>query len=319
MDKIFESKFGSHLYGTDTEYSDLDLKSVYVPCLSDVILGKYKDSINSSTCTSEEKNSSRDIDNEIFSIHKFLTLLLQGQAVAIDMFFTPEQFIIRQDERWELIKSHKNDLISKSIYPYIGYCRSQANKYGIKGSKMADAKKVIKAIEKLPQQSRVEDHWDLFKELANSLENCEITFEKTRNMGDQWLFSCCDKKVQTRNKLEDATRIYQKLYDDYGQRARMAENNKGIDWKALSHAIRVADEAIELLDTHRIEFPLKNANFLLSVKRGEYDFRYVGNYIEERFDMLEHAMKYSTLPKKPDWGVKDEIILKIYGVEAKNA
>jgi predicted nucleotidyltransferase len=38
MDLIVEMRFGSHLYGTDTPESDLDLKGVYLPEARDILL-----------------------------------------------------------------------------------------------------------------------------------------------------------------------------------------------------------------------------------------------------------------------------------------
>lgn len=46
--------------------------------------------------------------------------------------------------------------------------------------------------------------------------------------------------------IKSAREIAQRLVNEYGQRALQAERNEGIDWKALSHAVRVGREALEL-------------------------------------------------------------------------
>ena len=43
---IYLSQYGSHLYGLNTENSDLDFRGVYIPTLDDIILGKAQDEIN---------------------------------------------------------------------------------------------------------------------------------------------------------------------------------------------------------------------------------------------------------------------------------
>ena len=43
---IYLSQYGSHLYGLNTENSDLDFRGVYIPTLDDIILKKDKDEIN---------------------------------------------------------------------------------------------------------------------------------------------------------------------------------------------------------------------------------------------------------------------------------
>jgi hypothetical protein len=49
--------------------------------------------------------------------------------------------------------------------------------------------------------------------------------------------------------IKTAREILQRLVTEYGQRALQAERNEGVDWKALSHAVRVGREALELFET----------------------------------------------------------------------
>lgn len=309
---LFKSLFGSHLYGLDTPHSDYDYKAIYQPKLSDVILGKHKDAINLSTNPSSTKNSNEDIDTEVFSVAKFLTLLLQGQAVAIDMFFTPQDLILETSDAWKYIQENKQHWLHKNISPYVGYCRQQANKYGIKGSRVAASRTVRDFFLSYSDNQTLADIWDRLESLAEATEHCKIIYDQTRNMGDQFMFVCCDKKYQKNLKIKYAKEYATKQFVQYGHRARQAEMNENIDWKALSHAVRVADEAIELLQTHHIEFPLKNKEELLKIKQGHYDYHYVAGIIEDRFVELEEAMKNSTLPEKPNWQRREEIILDLY-------
>src|SRR5689334_19029137 len=88
MNKIIEIKFGSHLYGTDTLNSDLDIKAVYLPEARDICLGTVKRNI----CTHRpkqhgERNTKDDVDVEVFSLGEYLKLLLEGQTMALDMLF----------------------------------------------------------------------------------------------------------------------------------------------------------------------------------------------------------------------------------------
>lgn len=49
VNKIVEMAHGSHLYGLETENSDMDYKGIYLPKLDDVLLGKDAGEIRSST------------------------------------------------------------------------------------------------------------------------------------------------------------------------------------------------------------------------------------------------------------------------------
>ena len=58
MDLLFKTKFGSHLYGLDTPNSDTDYKGIYMPTLSQLLLGTWPKSIRTSTGTAHTKNTS---------------------------------------------------------------------------------------------------------------------------------------------------------------------------------------------------------------------------------------------------------------------
>ncbi len=52
----------------------------------------------------------------------------------------------------------------------------------------------------------------------------------------------------------------------------MPSENRNIDWKAVSHALRAAIQVKEILTQNKITFPLKEAPFLLQVKDGKLDY-----------------------------------------------
>ena len=49
----------------------------------------------------------------------------------------------------------------------------------------------------------------------------------------------------------------EKEYKKYGHRAELAEQNKGIDWKAISHGMRAISQMQMLLQNGQIDYPLK--------------------------------------------------------------
>jgi hypothetical protein len=110
----------------------------------------------------------------------------------------------------------------------------------------------------------------------------------------------CDRKAPYTITLKEALAIYQRLYDNYGERARKAKDNEGIDWKALSHAVRVGGECIELLKTGYIVFPRPEAAHLLDVKLGKLPYYEVAEEIEGLLVAAEEASERSTLRTNPD-------------------
>ena len=64
---IVKMFFGSHLYGTDTINSDKDYKGIYLPSKHDVLLNRVNKCYSESTGGNNSKNTSEDVDIEIYS------------------------------------------------------------------------------------------------------------------------------------------------------------------------------------------------------------------------------------------------------------
>jgi predicted nucleotidyltransferase len=85
MNVVVEMIFGSHLYGTATENSDMDYKGVFLPSKRDLFLNRVSKSVNRNTKTDNNgKNTANDIDSEFYSLHYFIELACQGQTAAME-------------------------------------------------------------------------------------------------------------------------------------------------------------------------------------------------------------------------------------------
>jgi len=104
----------------------------------------------------------------------------------------------------------------------------------------------------------------------------------------------------------------QNKFDEYGKRALLAEKNEGIDWKALSHAVRVNSQGIELFKTGHITFPRPDRDLLLKIKTGQMDYKEVAEIITEGLQALETAKINSNLPLKPDIDWCNDFVYNIY-------
>jgi hypothetical protein len=101
--------------------------------------------------------------------------------------------------------------------------------------------------------------------------------------------------------VDYAYNIVNRFYENYGHRAKLASENKGIDWKAVSHAFRAAYQTKEILTKGKITFPLKNAEFIKEIKQGKYDYTtVVAPMLDELMDEVEWLSLRSTLPEKVD-------------------
>jgi hypothetical protein len=322
---VVRIEFGSHLYGTSTPTSDHDYKSIYIPNASDILLQRVKGSTGHKVKRFErEKNAPEDTDDEAYSLQRYLTLLAEGQTVTIDMLFAPKPLI--STPLWDEIRLNKDRFLTKKSAAFVGYCRTQANKYGIKGSRVAAVKKAADFFTdwagKLAQGTRLREVADLLPALCDEhtkLVSLPRKEQINANSGG-WefkerfdeFFECCNRKVEFGNTLKEAAKIFSHIYEEYGHRAKLAQANEGIDWKALSHAVRVANEAVELLTTANVTFPLPNAEHILAIKKGELSYDEVAEEIEGLLLEVEKASAVSTLRDDADQDFIDYLIQRVH-------
>lgn len=312
MKTIVKMNFGSHLYGTNSETSDKDYKGVYLPSLQDCILGTVKRSIvNNSKSNSEIKNTKDDFDSEIYSLQYFLLELgKNGDTTFLDMIHAPDSALIESSEIWEYVRKNRAKFYTKNLKSYVGYCRSQAAKYGIRGSKLEEAQKILNVLNSHNEGEKLANFWE---ELPNSeyskrydIDNCQAK--------DKRAFDFCGKKLMADTNVFFAKQTIQKFYDSYGERARMAQANEGIDWKAISHAFRVGYQLKELYTTGDLIFPLKDAEFLREIKKGFY--HYVNDKIAEKLENLiseiEILASNSSYPEKVNIREWENFIIELY-------
>lgn len=295
-------KFGSHLYGTSSEDSDVDYKGVFLPGRREILLNQIPKCRSFSTGNNLVKNRPDDVDEEIYSFHYFIKLACDGQTVAIDMLHAPENMLIDSSDIWRAIVSQKNRFYTKNLNSFVNYARRQASKYGIKGSRLNAALQVLNVLKSNDPESRLRDVW-------NQLPRNEYCHDIGIDPNGMRQYQVCGKTFQESSSVGYVLPIIDKFYDDYGHRAKQAAENKNIDWKAISHALRAAIQTKEILTTGTINFPLKDAPFLLDVKSGRLDYAdEVAPVLESLMDEVEKLVNDSDLPEKVDVEYWDNFI-----------
>ena len=313
---IVKMKFGSHLYGTETPQSDEDWKAVFIPSRRDILLQRAPHVYNTSTRAPElVKNSVGDVDTETFSLHQFFKLLLEGQTVALDMLFAPERFWMNRSDVWRDILSLSHRFLSRKCTAFVGYCQQQAAKYGIKGSRVAAVREAIATLEELDRTPdvRLEAYAAGWEELSERCEHVNIVQIPSRKDGPLLPhLEVCNRKFAYTLKVSYVLGVLRGIFAEYGKRALAAEKNEGVDWKALSHAVRVTMEAEQLLLLHSISFPLTGADRLRRIKLGEFPYAKVAEWIEEGLERVKKAEAQSSLPDDSDRELAEEITVALY-------
>lgn len=318
MRSIVTIKFGSHLYGTSTPASDLDFKSVYVPAARDILLQRVKGSINKSRQKAEkEKNLPGEIEEESYSLQRYLDLAAEGQTVALDILFSPEWSMTTEPApEWRELVANRSRLLTKRHAAFLGYCRQQANKYGIKGSRVAAARAALALLVGLVDERGSGAKLGQFEdEIARCIASIEHMIIIDITLGNGTMvrhWDVCGRKLPFTSSVKNARDIVQKLVDEYGQRALQAESQQGVDWKALSHAVRVGTQALEFLATAHVTFPLPNAEHVIAIKTGRVPYQDVSAEIERLLEQIEAASAISSLPEQPDREWIDSFVARVY-------
>lgn len=311
---IYKTQFGSHIYGTNLPTSDTDFKAVVLPSADDILLQRVLESDHDSTkIDSNARNTSDDVDVEIFTLQQYLKLLMEGQTVALDMLFTPSSFHSENNETWKMIVDNKEKFFSKKCKAFVGYCRKQAGKYGIKGSRVSAVRTAIEALDKY--KDPLYRLGDVIEELSDKLENEEhigFPVEIDKRKIESKYFEVCGRKFQMGIYVSEAKSRLQKIFGEYGQRALLAEQNNGVDWKALMHAVRVCSTAVEFMQTRQITLPRPDALLLLQIRKGELPYSQVAEIIEQGVEAVEKASALSSLPNEPDYEFADNLVKEVY-------
>ena len=291
---IVKMKFGSHLYGTDTPASDLDLKGVFLPSKEEILLGNIPRSYSFSTGTNGLKNNPGDMDVELYSLHYFIKLACEGQTVALDMLHAPDAMIVESSDVWVSIVSERHRFYSKNLKSFINYARRQASKYGIKGSRLNAAATVLALLKSEDPANKLRIIWD-------KLPRMEHCYEAGRDPNGIRQYQICGKMFQETTSIGYMIPVLEKFHDEYGARARFAAENRNVDWKAVSHALRAAIQVKQIVTQNTITFPLEEAPFLLQVKEGKLDYMAeVAPVLESLMEEVEELVSKSELPEKAD-------------------
>jgi hypothetical protein len=283
--------YGSHLYGTATETSDKDFRGIFMPSKWDLVLNKKL----------ATKKDYGEEDTEYFPLHKFIDLALQGQTIALDMLFAPEELTVITSPLWERMKAERESFLFKEMNAFVGYARAQAKKYSAKGDRLAEAESLIELLDETEPDVRMSDIWNKLP-LGLYLEYINDDVQGIPQ------YRALNRTIKSTYKVGYVREIMSSVVSEYGKRAKRAYDDKGADWKALSHAVRISLELLEIYRDKKITFPIKKRGLVLKIKRGEIPLSKVINLIDKLVEKVEVEKDNSGLPDKPDTKFWEEFL-----------
>ena len=317
MKILFKCYYGSKLYGTFCEgTSDLDIMGIYLPDFEDVVLGRVKKTISLNTKQDvNAKNTKDDVDEEYYSLQYFLELACKGETFTQDMLHCNKENTLVSSFVWEYIKANRNLFYSKRMSAFIQYTLNQTAKYCIKGSRLdaiRDARDLVKQVCVTKPDAKLKDIPAVLHQLITShQEYCRFDIREADKTSE---FEICGKKMQLTAKASYFLEMLERFYNSYGGRAILAMENKGLDFKAISHCLRAIYQLEEIVLTGDLKYPLKEADFLRDVKLGKKHFINDGirDLIENKTLELKQLVEKSNLRESVDTEFWDKFVVGIY-------
>jgi len=317
---IYVTQYGSKLYGTDNPNSDTDYKGIFIPSREDVLLKRDIDHFNFNSNENNTRNTKDDIDLQLFSIYKFFHLLKKGETGAMDILFS----LFREDTQeynnqnyTKILKENYKKFYNRNLHSFIGYCVGQSKVYNVRGERFNELHSFVNYFNELAKEQGSEKLETMFPQIDEIFYRHPYKYIHyaiapiSRGSGstkEGKYVEILGKRFLGTVTVKYFSEKITEMEEQFGNRAKASA--KGVDFKALSHAVRVISEIEELIDEGFISFPLKNRVYVTSIKEGNERLEDVMDYIDKKITMVQDKLDASTLPEKSDEKFMNELILK---------
>lgn len=331
---LFRVLTGSRLYGTDTPSSDYDYKAVCLPGLDELLLNTklVNRKEKPEGVGAGDKMLAGETESEYLPLQVFFDDFFSGQTYALEVAFavmqglheTPgkngekvNRHLYQQKLMTELVEK----FLTRNVKKMVGYAVSQSKMYGLKTQRYTSIKQFVETVQEYFETTmlsgfdlgntprskaaanmmsvlRVQDTPHLLEKLLKLEHVKETTIMNARGgQEESAAIEVCEKKFPLSNTWQTVVSSMNATLEKYGARVKEFDG-EGVDWKALSHAIRITEQVLELSFEGKLTFPRPNAKFLLAVKNGEVPLEKATAYLNEAFAKVDEAVTASVLREK---------------------
>ena len=296
---ILKYEVGSKLYGTDTPTSDTDYSGIFI-ANKEYYFGLFSiDQVDVSEQSKLEsgKNDTDAIDFTLYEIRKFIRLATDNNPNILEQLFVPENKIIHSTKYGMQLLENSNIFPHQGLYHrFVGYAHSQKKKMCIKT-----------------------EHYNKLEEVVGFLQSTENHKEKVETIVPQLKSKfnlhtediVLEHNYIQHNVIVGDSKIpfdftIAKAMEGLGGRIKIFSNRKelvsryGYEVKFGSHVIRLLDEALELITTGKVKFPLRNADMIRDIKCGKYTLEQLYAIADKLEKEIEVALVTCNLPTHPN-------------------
>ena len=286
---IFLSESGSLLHGTANKESDVDIKGVFIPSYTDLML-KKKTTFRYTTGDKRFSNDSEDFDLDLYDIRDFFDNLGKNDITAVDLFFSlfSKEAVLYKTEKSEFIKTIKAELLTKRSKSFLGFALKQVTVYTKKAERLEELRKLKSFFEKYEFGTNLEmrNALEYFFKEQNYKFLKKVVFQKKGK--EEVFFEILGRRFSQSLKPARFYKELVRIEREFGDRVLDAAKNNNLSLKAVAHAFRAVLELLEYYNTGSIKFPLSTEikNKVIEIKEVKED-KDLDSLLEELDKLLE--------------------------------
>lgn len=315
---MYMTYFGSMLYGTKNEDSDIDLRGIYLPTKESILRAEP---VKILSINAEYYNTKIDI--QLWPIQKFFNYLEKGDINAIDILFSytmdnnfnynglRDIFINKKYLPYKFTKYLKHNKlinINNNIISCLNYVRSQQYKYQ---NKIEDINTYESILKYLNSKNIYKNYLqtDIPKDKKLRLKNYKdgiVSIVKEEQLSEDYI-NIYGRNYYIETPIEYFYHIIEDKIKQYGK--RVSDNRNDKDWKSISHSVRVLFEIEELLDNKEIYFPNKYSDTIKNIKNNKIKYNLVEKFINIKYEKIIKKIKSNDHVFKGSFDKKYELIV----------
>jgi predicted nucleotidyltransferase len=296
---ILDIVSGSHLYGTNTESSDVDYIGIFTPPV-EIILGMLPRvnniEIGHKVKDIHGKNTNEAVDHKLYEFRNFLNLALANNPNILEILFVNESSIQYINNTGQSLLDLRRCFPSKlCVTKFVSYAHSQKHKMVIRRDhyeNLVEAQNLLSSCDSNLVMAEVFDRYIKYR--TSGLAN--IFFKKENS---KYIY-CGDICIEPGVYAKKALKIVNERLAKAGNRKELL-TKYGFDTKFGSHLIRLLYEGLMLLEQQTLIFPLPFASIITDIKTGKWEMDKVLELADKLEAKIRQMESKSNLRSKPDF------------------
>lgn len=295
---LFETVYGSKLYGCDLPGSDHDIRGVFMPGTYDML----RSSIGApSALTPDSPDIGTSEDNVYFPDATFVSQVLGMKNNCVEIFFAAYNRHLageRFHPAFELILEQKDALVTSNASGFIGHARQRCSPY-IKGEDPRDItmqanKLVLEHLKKLMDENPEAGAWqiDEVDGLVDTLCEIERVEVAPNKQGEDMLY-IHTRQANLNTRIAELAKVIEKRLE------RFNKTDEGISdkqrFKDLSTSLRMLETCAYLMEHGTITFPIPTAQKHRDIRKGAYEVEEIIDWIDAAQEACAHFEQNSPL------------------------